>query len=74
MGPPWEMKSKLPQLKSVKNPGPHGFGRAIVRGLDAMTGDAVVIFMADESDDCRDVVRCWEKLNEGSTAYSAAGS
>lgn len=59
------MKSKLPQLKSVKNPGPHGFGRAIVRGLDAMTGDAVVIFMADESDDCRDVVRYWEKLNEG---------
>jgi len=33
--------------------------------LDAMTGDAVVIMMADESDDCRDVVRYWEKLNEG---------
>ena len=30
-----------------------------------MTGDAVVIMMADESDDCRDVVRYWEKLNEG---------
>ena len=30
-----------------------------------MTGDAAVIFMADESDDCRDVVRYWEKLNEG---------
>jgi dolichol-phosphate mannosyltransferase len=30
-----------------------------------MAGDAVVIFMADESDDCRDVVRYWEKLNEG---------
>ena len=30
-----------------------------------MQGDAAVIFMADESDDCRDVVRYWEKLSEG---------
>ena len=52
-------------LHCVQNPGPHGFGRAIVHGLDSMTGDAAVIFMADESDDCRDVVRYWEKLNEG---------
>jgi dolichol-phosphate mannosyltransferase len=52
-------------LHSVQNPSPHGFGRAITLGLDAMNGDAAVIFMADESDDCRDVVRYWEKLNEG---------
>jgi dolichol-phosphate mannosyltransferase len=52
-------------LRPVQNPGPHGFGRAITLGLDSMTGDAAVIFMADESDDCRDVVRYWEKLNEG---------
>ena len=57
--------AKIPALRPVKNPGPHGFGRAIVRGLDSMAGDAVVIMMADESDDCRDVVRYWEKLNEG---------
>jgi dolichol-phosphate mannosyltransferase len=30
-----------------------------------MKGDAVVIMMADESDDCRDVVRYWQKLQEG---------
>jgi dolichol-phosphate mannosyltransferase len=52
-------------LRPIKNEGPHGFGRAIVKGLDAMDGDAVVIMMADESDDCRDVVRYWQKLNEG---------
>jgi len=52
-------------LRPLQNPAPHGFGRAITLGLDAMTGDAAVIFMADESDDCRDVVRYWEKLNEG---------
>ena len=28
-------------------------------------GDAVVIMMADESDDCRDVVRYWQQLNAG---------
>lgn len=52
-------------LRAIRNPSPHGFGRAITLGLDAMHGDAAVIFMADESDDCRDVVRYWEKLNEG---------
>ena len=26
---------------------------------------SVVVMMADESDDCRDVVRYWKKLNEG---------
>jgi dolichol-phosphate mannosyltransferase len=60
-----EESGKLLQLRAIKNAGPHGFGRAIVSGLDAMQGDAVVIMMADESDDCRDVVRYWEKLNEG---------
>ncbi len=27
--------------------------------------DAVVVMMADESDDCRDVARYWKLLNEG---------
>jgi len=60
-----EAEERQPVLRPIKNEGPHGFGRAIVKGFDAMTGDAVVIMMADESDDCRDVVRYWEKLNEG---------
>jgi dolichol-phosphate mannosyltransferase len=55
----------MPELRPVKNDGLHGFGRAIIHGLDHMQGNAVVIMMADESDDCRDVVRYWEKLNEG---------
>ncbi len=60
-----EVKEKIPALRPVRNLGPHGFGRAITCGIDAMAGDAVVIMMADESDDCRDVVLYWEKLNEG---------
>jgi hypothetical protein len=53
------------EVRPVQNTGEHGFGRAIIRGLDAIRGDAVVIMMADESDDCRDVVRYWQKLNDG---------
>jgi len=44
---------------------PHGFGRAVQCGLNAMTADAVVVMMADESDDCRDVVRYWRLLQQG---------
>ncbi|MCX7713276.1 MAG: glycosyltransferase family 2 protein [Chthoniobacterales bacterium] len=58
-------QQRIPTLRPIQNPGPHGFGRAISFGLDKMCGDAVVIMMADESDDCRDVVRYWKKLQEG---------
>jgi dolichol-phosphate mannosyltransferase len=59
------LQPKIAQLVVIKNEGPHGFGRAVMRGIDSMHGDAVVIMMADESDDCRDVVRYWTLLNEG---------
>jgi dolichol-phosphate mannosyltransferase len=65
----WEIlqneQKSIPTLRAMKNPAPHGFGRAIVRGLNAMKGDAAVIMMADDSDDSRDVVRYWQKLQEG---------
>lgn len=60
-----EMRARFPELKPVQNVGLHGFGRAVICGLDHMSGDAVVITMADESDDCRDVVRYWTELNKG---------
>jgi dolichol-phosphate mannosyltransferase len=56
---------RIMELVPVRNPGPHGFGRAIQKGLATATGDAIVIMMADESDDCRDVIRYWDVLNEG---------
>ena len=65
----WEIlqaeAARMLELQPVKNEGSHGFGRAILCGLEHMRGDALTIMMADESDDCRDVVRYWEKLNEG---------
>ena len=56
---------RIPECKPVQNIGEHGFGRAITFGFDRVSGDAVVVMMADESDDCRDVVRYWETLSEG---------
>jgi dolichol-phosphate mannosyltransferase len=60
-----ETCARVSTLRPIKNEGPHGFGRAIGCGLDHMSGDGVVIMMADESDDCRDVVRYWELMNQG---------
>jgi dolichol-phosphate mannosyltransferase len=65
----WEilqgMRPRIANLTPTQNSGPNGFGRAVTWGLDRMSGDAVVIMMADESDDARDVVRYWDRLNEG---------
>ena len=59
------LRERVPELLPAQNLGSPGFGRAVVHGLDRITGDAVVVMMADESDDCRDVVRYWNALNEG---------
>jgi len=60
-----ELKEKIPTLAPVQNPGPHGFGRAVVYGLNHMKGDAVAIMMADASDSPADAVKYWRLLNEG---------
>jgi dolichol-phosphate mannosyltransferase len=60
-----DLAAGMPELRPLQNDGLHGFGRAVVFGLDRMRGDAVVVMMADESDDCRDVVGYWQMLNQG---------
>jgi dolichol-phosphate mannosyltransferase len=60
-----ELKRTLPTLTPVQNRGPHGFGRAVVYGLDHSRGDAVVIMMADASDAPADAIRYWQMLNDG---------
>ncbi len=59
------LKQKVPTLAPTRNPGPHGFGRAIICGLNHMTGDSCVIMMADASDSPSDAVAYWKILNEG---------
>jgi dolichol-phosphate mannosyltransferase len=60
-----ELATRIPSLRPVRNTGQHGFGRAVTCGFDHSRGDGVVVMMADESDDCRDVVRYWDLLNQG---------
>jgi dolichol-phosphate mannosyltransferase len=60
-----ELKQKYPTLAPTQNTGAHGFGRAVVWGLDHSHGDAVVIMMADASDSPHDAVKYWQLLNAG---------
>jgi dolichol-phosphate mannosyltransferase len=59
------LQLSLPELVPCQNQAPHGFGRAVIQGIQQSSGDAIVIMMADESDDCRDVIRYWKLLNDG---------
>jgi dolichol-phosphate mannosyltransferase len=60
-----DLTREIAELRPVQAPAPHGIGRAITAGFQHMSGDAVVVMMADESDDSRDVRRYWETLNDG---------
>lgn len=60
-----ELTSELPVLRVLDKPAPHGIGRALVHGLDHMSGDAVAIMMADKSDSPDDLARYWDLLCEG---------
>ncbi|MBL8156235.1 MAG: glycosyltransferase family 2 protein [Anaerolineae bacterium] len=48
----------------IRNDGRHGYGRAVAYGLNHFSGDAVVIYMADASDDPADVVRYYHILRD----------
>ncbi len=59
------MRQLNPKLKIIDSRPPHGFGIAIRNGLEIISGDGVVIFMGDGSDDVEDVVKYYQKLSEG---------
>lgn len=59
------LKAEVPTLAPVRNPGPNGFGRAVIHGLGNIRGDGVSIMMADASDSPADAVRYWRLLCEG---------
>ena len=60
-----ELEIQYPKLKSIRNNGENGFGNAIRCGLKISSGDAIAIMMADLSDEPEDLIRYWEKINEG---------
>ena len=54
-----------PRVRVVRSEAPNGFGFAVRKGLESFRGDAVVIVMADGSDDPRDVVLYYRVLEAG---------
>lgn len=52
----------IPTLRYVTNLGPNGYGYACQKGLDSFSGDCVVITMADLSDDPKDIVKFYRKM------------
>jgi len=60
-----ELSTRVRALRWIPNDGPAGYGYAVRAGLDAYSGDAACIVMADASDDPADVVAYYRKLEEG---------
>jgi dolichol-phosphate mannosyltransferase len=54
-----------PSICMVERRPPNGFGRAIRDGLEEVTGDVVIIHMADSSDHPEDAVAYYRKIEEG---------
>lgn len=52
------------RVRPLVNSGQHGYGRAVRCGLDNVTGEAVVITMADASDDPGDIVTYYHVLRD----------
>ena len=60
-----EFSERFPQIILLNRQPPGGFGRAIRAGLDAVTGDVIIPFMADASDDPEDIIKYYRKIEEG---------
>jgi dolichol-phosphate mannosyltransferase len=59
------LAERNPRIRCVRSPYPNGFGFAVRAGLERFEGDAVAIMMGDGSDDPRDMLRCFELIEEG---------
>ncbi|HET7454055.1 MAG TPA: glycosyltransferase family 2 protein [Solirubrobacterales bacterium] len=59
------MGERNPRIRVHRSHNERGFGNAIRAGLDVFTGDAVVIVMADASDNPDDLVHYYRVLEQG---------
>jgi len=59
------LSAKYGTLRAIHNALPNGFGFAVRAGLDTCRGDAIAIVMAEGSDDPADLIKYYNKLNEG---------
>lgn len=54
-----------PAIRLLTRKSPRGFGRAIRSGLEIVSGDVIVVYMADLSDEPEDVIAYYRKIEEG---------
>jgi dolichol-phosphate mannosyltransferase len=59
------LADRTPTLRWINNDKPMGFGYAVRTGLEQFAGDALCVVMADASDDPRDLVKYYRRLEEG---------
>ena len=59
------LKPTDPGVRVIENARPGGFGYAVRAGLDAFSGDAVAVMMADLSDSPEDLVTYYRLLERG---------
>jgi dolichol-phosphate mannosyltransferase len=59
-----ELSAEISSLNPVQNTEAHGFGRALLRGIDHSRGDAIVFMMADASDSPDHAAAYWRILND----------
>lgn len=59
------LAERWPTVRCIRSPLPPGFGHAVRAGLEAYTGDAVAIMMADLSDSPRDLILYYRVLEQG---------
>lgn len=60
-----DLEKKYSQVKVIHRKPPVGFGLALREGFRQAKGEVIIPFMADASDDPRDVVKLFCKIEEG---------
>ncbi|MFA6253934.1 MAG: glycosyltransferase family 2 protein [Candidatus Paceibacterota bacterium] len=60
-----ELSLEIIELRYFNKPLPNGFGLAVRKGLDNFSGNYVAIVMADLSDRPEDLVKYYQKIEEG---------
>ncbi len=59
------LEKEIKELRHLNNTPPNGFGYAVVKGLENFKGDFVSIVMADLSDNPEDLVKYYQKMEDG---------
>jgi len=60
-----KLEKEIKELRYINNEPPNGFGYAVIKGLRNFKGDYVAIVMADMADNPNDLIKYYNKIQEG---------